>query len=287
MHPLRSLRHRRQSLARRHPSPAMAVAFVALLAALSGTAVALPGKNTVDSGDIKKGQVKTSDLGKNAVTGKKVKNGSLTGTDLRDDSLAGADIAESTLAQVPSANQANSANTANTAGTANSANTADTANSANTATMANSATTADNANSLGGAAANDYRRYSGDLPSGKTVTGAWGITEPAAAGNKFGETVQFQVPAPVGLRAAQINFGAGTSGALDADATCTGSVDNPTAPAGKVCIYRGSANVNLAAYIGVQYTSPADQNRWGFTILATAVAVGDVDARGTWAYTAP
>ena len=37
------------------PSPAMAVAFGALLAALSGTAVALPGTGTVDSGDIRKG----------------------------------------------------------------------------------------------------------------------------------------------------------------------------------------------------------------------------------------
>jgi len=31
----------------------MAVAFLALLAALCGTAVALPGRNTVDSGDIR------------------------------------------------------------------------------------------------------------------------------------------------------------------------------------------------------------------------------------------
>ena len=57
---------------KRRPSPAMAVAFVALLAALSGTAVALPGKNTVNSGDIKNGQVKGKDIGKNTVTAKKV-----------------------------------------------------------------------------------------------------------------------------------------------------------------------------------------------------------------------
>jgi hypothetical protein len=102
----------------RRPSPAMAVAFVALLAALSGTAVALPGINTVDSGDIKNGQVKNKDIRKNAVTGKKVKNGSLTGADVKNDSLTGADINESTLGQVPSANSANSANTANSATTA-------------------------------------------------------------------------------------------------------------------------------------------------------------------------
>ena len=101
------------------PSPAMAVAFVALLAALSGTAIALPGTNSVDSGDIKNGQVKNKDIGKNAVTGKKVKdgsiasgdvkNGSLTGTDVKDNSLTGSDVNESTLGQVPSANSANSA----------------------------------------------------------------------------------------------------------------------------------------------------------------------------------
>jgi hypothetical protein len=50
---------------KRLPSPAMAVAFVALLAALSGTAIALPGKNTVDSGDISKGSIKPSEIARN------------------------------------------------------------------------------------------------------------------------------------------------------------------------------------------------------------------------------
>ena len=57
----------------------MAIAFIALLAALSGTAVALPGTNRVDSGDIKNKQVKGKDLANNGVTGKKVKNSSLGG----------------------------------------------------------------------------------------------------------------------------------------------------------------------------------------------------------------
>jgi hypothetical protein len=120
----------RDFLARR-PSPAMAVAFVALLAALSGTAVALPGTNTVDSGDIKNGQVKNKDIRNNAVTGGKVKDGAVKSADVGDDSLTGTDINESTLGQVPSANAANTANTASTANTANSATTATTADSAN------------------------------------------------------------------------------------------------------------------------------------------------------------
>jgi hypothetical protein len=103
----------REFLARR-PSPAMAVAFVALLAALSGTAIALPGRNTVDSGDIINGQVKGKDIRNNAVTGKKVKNGAIKTLDVGDDTLTGADVNESTLGQVPSANAANTANLATT-----------------------------------------------------------------------------------------------------------------------------------------------------------------------------
>jgi hypothetical protein len=101
----------------RRPSSAMAVAFVALVAALSGTAIALPGKNTVDSGDIKNGQVKTKDIGRNAVTGVRVRNGALTGADARNNSLTGADINESSLGPVPSANAA--ANAGNAASAAN------------------------------------------------------------------------------------------------------------------------------------------------------------------------
>jgi len=100
------------------PSPAMAVAFIALLAAVSGTAVALPGKNTVDSGDIRKGAVKRGDVARNAVNGGKIANGSVTGADTRDDSLTGTDVQESSLGTVPSANTANTANSAPQAGNA-------------------------------------------------------------------------------------------------------------------------------------------------------------------------
>ena len=79
----------------RRPSPAMLVGFIALVAALSGTAVALPGVNLVDSGDIKNGQVKRKDLGKNAVNGAKVANGALTGADVKDESLTPSDFSGS------------------------------------------------------------------------------------------------------------------------------------------------------------------------------------------------
>jgi hypothetical protein len=86
-----------RSVFSRRPTPAMIVAFVAFVAALSGTAAALPGKNSVDSGVIKKAAVKKSDIDKNTVNGSKVRNGSLTGADAKNDSLTGADVNEGTL----------------------------------------------------------------------------------------------------------------------------------------------------------------------------------------------
>jgi hypothetical protein len=86
----------------RRPSPALIVAIVALLAALAGTAVALPGKNTVKSNDIAKNAVRSSDV--------------------KNDSLKGKDIKESTLSKVPNAARADSANTATNAANADTVN---------------------------------------------------------------------------------------------------------------------------------------------------------------------
>src|SRR3954453_23873514 len=63
------------------PSPAMAVAFVALLVAIGGTSYAvvrLPAKS-----------VGTAQLKSNAVTGAKVANDALTGADIKESTLEG------------------------------------------------------------------------------------------------------------------------------------------------------------------------------------------------------
>jgi hypothetical protein len=93
-------------VSRKLPSPVTVIALVALVAALGGTAVALPGKNTV----------KRDDIAKNAVNGKKVKNESLTGKDVKG--LTGKDIKEASLAKVPTAAQADTATNATNAGNA-------------------------------------------------------------------------------------------------------------------------------------------------------------------------
>lgn len=74
------------------------VGYVALFCfVLGGTAVALPGRNKVDSGDLKKNAVRASDIAPRAVTAAKIAPRSVDGLRVIDNSLTGEDIDESTL----------------------------------------------------------------------------------------------------------------------------------------------------------------------------------------------
>ena len=68
----------------RRPSPALIVALVALIVALSGTGYAATqlSRNSVTSAAIKSGAVKRSDIGRNAVNSDKVADRSLRASDL-------------------------------------------------------------------------------------------------------------------------------------------------------------------------------------------------------------
>jgi hypothetical protein len=90
----------------KRPSPAMVVAVIALVLALTGTAFAALGKNSVGSRQLKSKAVSTGKLANNAVNGAKVANGSLTG----------ADINVAALGTVPSATSAANAGNAATVG---------------------------------------------------------------------------------------------------------------------------------------------------------------------------
>src|SRR4029450_3651165 len=56
----------------RRPSPALIISIIALIAALSGTAYAALGKNSVGSKQLKSKAVTTGKIANNAVTGGKV-----------------------------------------------------------------------------------------------------------------------------------------------------------------------------------------------------------------------
>src|SRR3954469_19877091 len=64
------------------PSPALVIAIIALCAALTGTAWAALGKNSVGTKQLKSKAVTTGKIANNAVTGAKVASNSLTGADI-------------------------------------------------------------------------------------------------------------------------------------------------------------------------------------------------------------
>jgi hypothetical protein len=88
------------------PSPAMVVAVIALICALTGSAYAALGKNSVGSRQLKKLSVTTGKIANNAVNGAKVAKNSLTGEDIN---LAA-------LGTVPTATSAASAGNSSTVG---------------------------------------------------------------------------------------------------------------------------------------------------------------------------
>jgi hypothetical protein len=103
-----------KGLLARRPSPAMVVALIALVCALTGTAWAALGKNSVGTKQLKNNAVTTAKIKKEAVTAKKVKKHSLTGQNI--------DLAK--LGTVPSATNATSAVNATHADSATTAGTA-------------------------------------------------------------------------------------------------------------------------------------------------------------------
>ncbi|HEY8001704.1 MAG: hypothetical protein ACHQJ5_03340 [Vicinamibacteria bacterium] len=153
---------------------------------------------------------------------------------------------------------------------------------------ADKATKASDSDALGGAGAASYLKFSsGTIPSGSTSVGVWRVIDDADAvsDDRF-YTVQLPGKTPVPLAFTSVNFAAGTPGATDGDAACTGTVQNPTAPAGKACLYRSDAS-NISALAGFQSSSVLADNLFGFSVRATSTAAGQMNASGSWAYTAP
>ncbi len=69
------------------------VGYLGVFLALTGTAVALPGTNTVDSGDIIDGEVRRGDIAGSAVNSAKIADGTVGSLDLTDGGVVRADLA--------------------------------------------------------------------------------------------------------------------------------------------------------------------------------------------------
>jgi predicted RecA/RadA family phage recombinase len=84
------------------PTPALIVAMIALVAAMSGAAVALPGKNSVKKNDIKNGAVTGKKIAEGVVKskhikGNRLKDGAVGSKQLKDDAVTSAKVEPESL----------------------------------------------------------------------------------------------------------------------------------------------------------------------------------------------
>jgi hypothetical protein len=141
--------------------------------------------------------------------------------------------------------------------------------------------------------------YGQPAPAGTMVTGVWGgrlgkTRSGSAQGLRFAVTLPAPAAAPIGD--ADVGFGPTDRSADDLPNQCRGSVAEPTALPGTVCLYVSESYGlhDVFALKGVALT--ADQtspvNRTGFVVEITESLANDppttvVQAAGTWAYTYP
>jgi hypothetical protein len=122
----------------------------------------------------------------------------------------------------------------------------------------------------------------GDLPSGKTMRGAY--------------TLGWSAAAPSGLAVDGYSFGFRLASAPIAHyiaqgtpppAQCPGSASEPEAQAGHLCVYEAK-KTNVSSFaIGNPITNGPGASRYGFFIQTQATAAGFFYSNGTWAVTSP
>lgn len=88
------------------PTPAMFVALIALVMAMSGAAVALPGKNSVDATDLAKGSVTTRAIEKGAIGSKQIDGKSIKGNRLKDGAVKAQQLADGAVTDAKLADNA-------------------------------------------------------------------------------------------------------------------------------------------------------------------------------------
>lgn len=138
------------------------------------------------------------------------------------------------------------------------------------------------------------------VPSGVTITGVIG-GDFDAPDNNGDWRVFASFPAPIGRKLNNSDVIVANTSVVDNDCggstclsgsealeapVCTGTTDEPTAPAGKVCIYPdylgNATNIDAFAYPFNGLTSAK-----GFILDWSVSAPGDTYLGGSWAYTQP
>jgi hypothetical protein len=241
------------------------VATLALFVALGGVSYAaatLP-RNSVGAKQLKPRAVTTKKIRDGAVTGPKLRAGTVTASRIRRGTITRRQLDLRRLGRLPDA--------ARLGGLGPEA-------------FARAGAAAPDAAALGGVPASRFFRAGGTLPRGATASGAFGgLVNPAL---RFDTVVSFPFPSPSAVTTEGIRFAPGTVNAPPEriDPRCSGTLADPVAPPGVVCLYLGQIGADTAA---IQALVTDGDGRRGFIVRATGTAAGFQGAFGSWAYTVP
>jgi hypothetical protein len=252
-------------------SYANVVATLALFVALGGVswaAITLP-RDSVGSAQLKRGAVTAKKIHNGAVTGAKLKPGTITGRRIKRGTITRRELNLGRLGALPDAARLGGRGPEE---------------------YARAGATAPDAAALGGVPASSYLRGGGTLPRGATVSGGFGgLVNPSL---RYDAVVSFPLPSPMAVTTDDIKFAPGTvkAPADQIDPGCSGTLDQPVAPAGRVCLYVGQIGVDTESIVGLvasQDSVPGQDGHRGFTVRMTGALVGFQGATGTWAYRVP
>lgn len=132
-----------------------------------------------------------------------------------------------------------------------------------------------------------FLRYGATVPPGQTLRGIYGAGAPDADANLSTiADVSFPVPFAADLTAVYVNLGD------TPPANCPGTVDQPAAKPGFLCLFEGHADHADVRDVNDAVTTAQNDNkanRFGFqvAISRTGGGPGYAEVDGTWAATAP
>lgn len=143
---------------------------------------------------------------------------------------------------------------------------------------------------------------SGTLPSGQSLTGVWAVQAFAKSPGTHRSAVSFALPLSQPPVAHYINSGGEelTTSGTTASTVCLGSLAQPTAAAGNLCVYASgdtglSTNEEGNEYFfkwqwGIAIVNATGEAQmaspYGFFVSALTTEEGPVSAEGSWAVTA-
>jgi hypothetical protein len=121
-----------------------------------------------------------------------------------------------------------------------------------------------------------------NLPSGATERGFWALNgDIPDNSDNTAIGVSLPMPAPSVIATTDVL----TDGYAEGANLCTGTLEEPTAPRGKVCVYT-QHNASLASVNAEDFY--VGGSRYGFGIhLIPTFSYANVGGGGSWAYTAP